>query len=53
MVRLAMDVNGVVVGFSIWRIFSVGEIECEVEEVDDFQVRIDCDPQAEVFELFR
>ena len=53
MVRVPVDVHGLVVGLSVGMVLSVAEVRSCVEEVGDFEIRLDCNAQTERFKKFR
>ena len=52
MVRLAVDVQGSVVWFSVRAVLTGSEVKCKVQIVSRLDIALDCDSEAKLFELF-
>ena len=53
MVREPIDVHGLAVRLFVGIVLYVAEVQRYVEEVGDFEIRLDCHEQAERFKNFR
>ena len=53
MVRLSMDVHGLVIWFPVRVVLAVVQVEGDVEEVRDLEVTADGDFEVELLECFR
>ena len=47
MVRVTVDVHGLVVGLSVGIVLSIAEVQRYVEDFGNFEIRLDCNAQAE------
>jgi hypothetical protein len=50
MVRATVNVNGFIIGFSIWLVAFFCKVECDVQKVDRLVVHLGRDLQVELFE---
>ena len=53
MVGFNVNIERVVVGLSVGVVRFVVEVECDIEEVDDLEVSLDCNVQSMSFKMSR
>ena len=53
MVGFNVNIKRVVVGLSVGVVRFVVEVECDIEEVDDLEVSLDCNVQSMSFKMSR